>query len=141
MRIAGLQVDTERLIVPASIKGKVEKRRPDIPVPVGSDVIARLKPIPDLQVGVAWRNLRVSNDNAVRLGASIPIPVWDQNLGAIAEAQESRAKVEAEPATAKAALVLTLGRAYETLVGAGRDQQPRSPHPVGVELLDNDPVE
>jgi cobalt-zinc-cadmium efflux system outer membrane protein len=84
-------------------------------------LIARLKPIPDLTLGVAWRNLRVSNDNAVRLGASIPIPVWDQNLGAIAEAQESRAKVEAERATAKAALVLTLGRAYETLVGAGRE--------------------
>jgi cobalt-zinc-cadmium efflux system outer membrane protein len=84
-------------------------------------LIARLKPIPDLTLGVAWRNLRVSNDNAVRLGASIPIPVWDMNLGAIAEAQESRAKVEAERATAKAALVLTLGRAFETLVGAGRE--------------------
>ena len=43
--VAGLQVDAERLIVPASIKGKGEKRRPDIPVPVGSDVIARLKPV------------------------------------------------------------------------------------------------
>lgn len=43
--VAGLQADAERLIVPASIKGKGEKRRPDIPVPVGSDVIARLKPI------------------------------------------------------------------------------------------------
>jgi cobalt-zinc-cadmium efflux system outer membrane protein len=84
-------------------------------------LIARLKPIPDLQVGVAWRNLRATNDNAVRFGASIPIPVWDQNLGAIAEAQESRAKVEAERASAKAALVLTLSRAYETLVGAGRE--------------------
>jgi integrase len=43
--VAGMQGDAERLIVPASIKGKGEKRRPDIPVPVGPDVIARLKPV------------------------------------------------------------------------------------------------
>jgi cobalt-zinc-cadmium efflux system outer membrane protein len=60
-------------------------------------LIARLKPIPDLTLGVAWRNLRVSNDNKVRLGASIPIPVWDQNLGAIAEAQEPRSRPNVPP--------------------------------------------
>jgi integrase len=43
--VAGMQAEAERLIVPTSIKGKGEKRRPDIPVPVGSDVIARLKPV------------------------------------------------------------------------------------------------
>jgi integrase len=43
--VAGLQVDAERLIVPASIKGKGDKKRPSIAVPVGPDVIARLKPL------------------------------------------------------------------------------------------------
>ena len=84
-------------------------------------LIARLKPVPDLQAGVAWRRFRATNDSAVKLGVSIAIPVWDQNLGGIAEAQESRAKVEAERASAKAALILTLGRAYETLKGAARE--------------------
>lgn len=43
--VAGLQAEAGRLIVPASAKGRGEKRRPFIPVPVGPDVIARLKEI------------------------------------------------------------------------------------------------
>jgi cobalt-zinc-cadmium efflux system outer membrane protein len=84
-------------------------------------LLARLKPVPDLRAGVAWRHFRETNDNAVRLGVSVPIPVWDQNLGGILEAQQSRAKVEAELASSRAALVLTLSRAYETLAGAARE--------------------
>lgn len=84
-------------------------------------LLERLKPIPDLRAGVAWRHFRETNDNAVRLGVSIPIPVWDQNLGNVAAAHESRAKVEAELATARATLILTLGRAHENLAGATRE--------------------
>ncbi len=84
-------------------------------------LLERLKPIPDLRAGVAWRHYRDTNDNAVRLGVSVPIPVWDQNLGNIAAARESRAKVEAELASARAALLLTLGRAHESLSGASRE--------------------
>ena len=84
-------------------------------------LLARLKPIPNLQVGVAWRHLNETKDDAVRLGVTVPIPVWDQNVGGIIEAQESRAKVEAERAASRAALILTLGRAYETLAGAARE--------------------
>lgn len=82
---------------------------------------ARLKVVPDLKVEVGWRHFRDTGDNAVRMGASIPIPVWDQNLGGIREASESRAKVEAEHATSRATLILTLGKAYETLAGALRE--------------------
>jgi cobalt-zinc-cadmium efflux system outer membrane protein len=82
---------------------------------------ARLKAIPDVRVGVGWRHFRDSNDNAVRVGASIALPAWDQNLGGIQEAGESRAKVEAEQAAGRSALILTLGKAYETLAGALRE--------------------
>jgi len=82
---------------------------------------ARLKPIPDIKVELAWRHFRDTNDNAVRIGASIPIPVWDQNLGGITEAQAARAKVEAERAVNKATLILTLAKAYDTLNGALRE--------------------
>jgi cobalt-zinc-cadmium efflux system outer membrane protein len=75
---------------------------------------ARLKPIPDIKVELAWRHFR-------RIGASIPIPVWDQNLGGITEAQAARAKVEAERAVNKATLILTLAKAYDTLSGALRE--------------------
>jgi cobalt-zinc-cadmium efflux system outer membrane protein len=92
-------------------------------------LLARLKPIPDLQVAAGWRHFGEvwngsafeSNNNAVRLGVSVPLPVWDQNLGAISAAQESRAKVEAVRASNRLALILSLGRAYDTLVGAARE--------------------
>lgn len=82
---------------------------------------ARLKPIPDLRLAAGWRHYRDTGDNAVRLGVSIPLPVWDQNLGNIQEARENLAKTEAERAASKAALILVLGRAYDTLAGALRE--------------------
>lgn len=82
---------------------------------------ARLKPIPDLKVGLAWRHYRDTNDNAVRFGASIALPVWDQNLGGITEAQAARAKVEAERTADRHTLILTLAKAYDTLNGALRE--------------------
>lgn len=82
---------------------------------------ARLKAVPDVRVGVGWRHYRETQDNAVRVGASVAIPVWDQNLGGIQEAGESRAKAEAERATSRNTLVLTLGKAYETLIGSLRE--------------------
>ena len=82
---------------------------------------ARLKPVPDVRFDVGWRRFRETNDNAVRLGLSIPIPAWDQNIGGIRIAEEARDKVDAEFASSKAALILTLGKAYETLTGALRE--------------------
>jgi cobalt-zinc-cadmium efflux system outer membrane protein len=92
-------------------------------------LVARLKPIPDVQVFAGWRHFNQvwngttfeSNDNAVRLGLSVPLPVWDQNIGGIEAARESLSKVESERASNRLALVLTLGRAYDSLVGAGRE--------------------
>jgi cobalt-zinc-cadmium efflux system outer membrane protein len=88
---------------------------------------ARLKPFPDLKVELGLKQIRETTelsrrtDHAFKLGASIPIPVWDQNLGGIIEAGEARAKVEAERAAGKAALILTLAKAYDTLTGALRE--------------------
>jgi cobalt-zinc-cadmium efflux system outer membrane protein len=88
---------------------------------------ARLKPLPDLKIELGLKQIRETTElgrrteHAFKLGASIPIPVWDQNLGGITEAGEARAKVEAERAAGKAALVLTLAKAYDTLNGALRE--------------------
>lgn len=88
---------------------------------------ARLKPIPDVKVELGWKRIRETteagkrHDDAVRLGASIPLPVWNQNLGDISAAEAARAKVEAEQAAGKAALILTLAKAYDTLAGAVRE--------------------
>lgn len=79
---------------------------------------ARLKPVPDVNVGAGWRHYRDTGDNAVRLNMSIPLPVWDQNLGNIAAAGESLAKTTAEESANRLTLVALAGRSYDALVGA-----------------------
>jgi cobalt-zinc-cadmium efflux system outer membrane protein len=87
-------------------------------------ISARLKSIPDVRASAGWRHYRDSDDNAVRLSASVALPVWDQNLGGRTEAHEARLKADAEYAAARQALVLTLARAYETMQGALRELEP-----------------
>jgi cobalt-zinc-cadmium efflux system outer membrane protein len=81
-------------------------------------IIARLKAIPDVRLSAGWRHFQDTNDNAVRLGVSIPLPVFDQNTGNIIAAQETLAKTDAERAINKLVLISIAGRAYDTLTGA-----------------------
>ena len=81
-------------------------------------LIARLKAIQDPRIYAGWRHFQDTNDNAVRLGVSIPIPVFDQNTGNIIAAQETLAKTDAERAINKLVLISIVGRAYDTLTGA-----------------------
>ncbi|ABQ39143.1 TolC family protein [Bradyrhizobium sp. INPA01-394B] len=81
-------------------------------------LIARLKAIPDPRISAGWRHYQDTNDNAVRLGVSIPIPIFDQNAGNIIAAQETLAKTDAERAINKLVLTSIVGRAYDTLTGA-----------------------
>jgi cobalt-zinc-cadmium efflux system outer membrane protein len=81
-------------------------------------LIARLKAIPDPRISAGWRHFSNTNDNAVRLGVSIPIPVFDQNTGNIIAAQETLAKTNAERAINKLVLISIVGRAYDSLTGA-----------------------
>ena len=81
-------------------------------------IIARLKAVPDLRVSAGWRHFQDTNDNAVRLGVSIPLPVFDQNTGNIVAAQETLAKAAAERAINRLILTSIAGRAYDALTGA-----------------------
>lgn len=81
-------------------------------------LIARLKVIPDVRIAAGWRHYQDTNDNAVRLGVSIPLPIFDQNTGNIIAAQESLAKTNAERAINKLVLISIAGRAYDALNGA-----------------------
>ncbi|HEY1154476.1 MAG TPA: TolC family protein [Pseudolabrys sp.] len=84
-------------------------------------LLARLKPYPDVRVGVGWRHYNASNDDAVRLTLSVPIPVFDQNQGNILSAQESLAKTRAEREANRNTLIVLAGRAYDTLQGSLRE--------------------
>jgi cobalt-zinc-cadmium efflux system outer membrane protein len=81
-------------------------------------IIARLKAVPDVRVSAGWRHFQDTSDNAVRLGVSIPLPVFDQNTGNIIAAQETLAKAGAERAINKLVLISIAGRAYDALTGA-----------------------
>ncbi len=79
---------------------------------------ARLKPVPDLRVAGGWRHYRETNDNAVRLTVSVPLPVWDQNRGDILAAEESLNKVQADRQVNLAMLISIAGRSYDAIHGA-----------------------
>lgn len=84
-------------------------------------LLARLKPYPDVRLSAGWRHFYDTGDDTVRLGISIPIPVFDQNQGNILSAQEGLAKTAAERAANKAALILVAGRAYDSLRASLRE--------------------
>jgi cobalt-zinc-cadmium efflux system outer membrane protein len=87
-----------------------------------SDLLsARLKPLPDLRVAVGWRHFNETRDNAMVVGLSAQLPLWDQNQGNILSAQETLAKADAERAVNRSVLVVLLGRAYDAMDGAQRE--------------------
>jgi outer membrane protein, heavy metal efflux system len=93
-------------------------------------ILARLKRIPDVQISAGWRHFqetvefaggqpfRFTNDNAVRLGVSVPLPVFDQNTGNIIAAEDALAKTGAERAINKLVLISVAGRAYDAVNGS-----------------------
>ncbi|TXH47867.1 MAG: TolC family protein [Desulfurellales bacterium] len=84
-------------------------------------LLARLKPYPDARLAAGWRHFNETNDDAVRLTLSVPIPVFDQNQGNILSAQESLAKTRAEREANRNTLIVVAGRAYDSLQGALRE--------------------
>jgi len=84
-------------------------------------LLARLKPYPDVTFAAGWRHFNATNDDAVRLTLSVPIPVFDQNQGNILSAQESLAKTKAERDANRNTLIVIAGRAYDTLQGSLRE--------------------
>jgi outer membrane protein, heavy metal efflux system len=81
-------------------------------------LIARLRPYPDVRIAAGWRHFNETNDDAVRLTVSMPIPVFDQNQGNIISAEESLAKTRAEREANRNVLIVLAGRAYDSLQGS-----------------------
>ena len=80
----------------------------------GELLIARLKPVPDVTASVGWRYYDDNGSSAMRLGVSMPIPVFDRNRGRIREAQENSQKVHAERAANRFALIGVVAKAHDT---------------------------
>lgn len=79
---------------------------------------ARLKAVPDVTASVAWRYYAQTSDNALRLGASMPIPVLDRNRGGIREAQEAAQRTDAERSQNRLTLIAVVGKAHDSANGA-----------------------
>lgn len=101
-------------------------------------LIARLRPYPDVRIAAGWRHFNETNDDAVRLTVSVPIPVFDQNQGNILSAQESLAKTRVEREANRNTLIVVAGRAYDSLQGSLRGlrccARPRSPRPLKLRM-------
>jgi cobalt-zinc-cadmium efflux system outer membrane protein len=80
----------------------------------GELLIARLKPIPDVTAGIGWRYYSDNGESAIRLGVSMPIPVFDRNRGGIREAQENAQKAHAERAVNRLTLIAVVAKAQAT---------------------------
>lgn len=63
--------------------------------------VERSRAVPDLTLSAGVRRFRESGDNALLVGVSIPIPVFDSNRGAIARARAEAAAAEADLAAAR----------------------------------------
>jgi cobalt-zinc-cadmium efflux system outer membrane protein len=84
-------------------------------------LMARLKPYPDVRLSAGWRHFNDAGSDAVRLGISIPIPVFDQNQGNIISAEQSLEKTRSEREANRATLIVLAGRAYDVLQAALRE--------------------
>lgn len=58
--------------------------------------VEQAKAIPDVTISAGFRQFREGNDNAFLVGVSVPIPVFDQNRGAIARARAELTAAEAD---------------------------------------------
>lgn len=59
--------------------------------------VARARGVPDPDLQVGWRTYRDTDETAFVFGFSVPIPVWDRNVDAVAQAraEQERAGFEA----------------------------------------------
>lgn len=69
--------------------------------------------IPDLTVGVGYRRIGGSDDNALVAGVSIPLPLFNRNQGNIREAEHRLTRAGEEQRAAEVRLRTALGQAWQ----------------------------
>ena len=83
--------------------------------------LARAQGRPDLTVFGGPRVFGKADDIAPVVGVSIPLPFWNRNQGAIAEAQANVSKTEDERRTVEARAFAALNQAFQTLSRAASE--------------------
>lgn len=80
--------------------------------------LERAAAIPDITVGAGYRQFSADDDHAFVASASIPLPVFDRNRGAIAEAQHRLSKTKAQQRATEVTLTNELTAAYQRFTSA-----------------------
>lgn len=76
--------------------------------------LEKTRKVPDLLITSGIRKLESSDDHAFLIGASIPLPLFDRNKGAILEAESRLHKAETMKASVKLDLKNSLLKSYNT---------------------------
>jgi cobalt-zinc-cadmium efflux system outer membrane protein len=80
--------------------------------------LARAQALPDLRIGPGVRRLEGPDETVLVVGASIPLPIFDRNQGAVAEAAVRRTKLAAERRGAEVRVAAELAAAQRALAAA-----------------------
>lgn len=78
----------------------------------------RAKGVPDISVSAGYRRFTTVDANAVVVGVSVPLPLFDRNRDGIEEARSRVAKVHEERRAAEARVTAALADAYAALASA-----------------------
>jgi len=85
---------------------------------LASLALARARRVPDLTVGIGVQRFEETNDHALALGLSLPLPLFDRNQGGVLEAQHRLAQLKHERKSAEVRTATAIAESYETLVSA-----------------------
>jgi len=80
--------------------------------------VERAGRIPDVTLGLGYRRLSGTDDNALVAGVRVPLPLFDRNQGALLEAERAVDGASAERDALAARLDVELTQAHAALVGA-----------------------
>ncbi len=84
---------------------------------------ARSQRVPDVTLRAGPRRLSGPEDTALVVGVSVPLPLWDRNRGAIAEAEHRVAKLAAEARAARVRSATDLATARVGLQASSEEAQ------------------
>lgn len=84
-------------------------------------VLEQTKRVPDVTVTAGYRRFTDADRNALIVGMSIPLPLFDRNEGGIDEAQHRLAKAYEEQRATQARLTAALAETYRVLASAHQE--------------------
>ena len=77
--------------------------------------LEKAKRLPDVEIGVGWRDFNESDDHAFLAGITVPLPLFDRNRGSVREAVHDISKAEKEKRSAELSVNTELWSVYNEI--------------------------